>query len=168
MQGFFRLFLVILVIFSQSNSYQFPCGYPVLHVGVSARETTRLAQTLLNFALNVSIKVDGVFGLETTVALKQFEKLYHLRVSGYLDNLVWPDLISSSKPPLISGTKGPLVFAVQRALNYYGFSCPQNGVFDSSTKSALCMNLRFVLFYFKIILFFYFIISYARKLIYKY
>lgn len=113
------------------------CGWPSLHEGGKFPEwNTRLAQYLLEFALNESISVDGVFTSETTDEISRYQSLAGLPVNGYLNIDTWPSLTGEATP-LNIGSSGPAVLALQDSLGANGFPAPLSGLFDAATAAAL-------------------------------
>lgn len=71
-------------------------------------ENVRTVQYLLD-ASGASIAVDGIFGPNTTAAVKSFQTAHGLTADGIVGNQTWPKLVVTVK----SGSSGPAVKAVQ-------------------------------------------------------
>lgn len=122
-----------------------PCGvamsfssYPRLHQGDTGSRVSAL-QCLLK-ERGQSVKVDGTFGSSTTKAINAFRKTQGWKpTAGNTTNPTWTALLSAgSKPRVLKrGSVGESVWRLQRALTAAGLSVPINGVYSSSTVSAV-------------------------------
>lgn len=94
-----------------------------------------------------SISADGVFGPKTLRAVKSFQSSKGLKVDGVVGPNTWSALgsssgsssssSSSSQPKLRYGSRGSAVRTLQQGLNESGASLAVDGVFGSSTRSAV-------------------------------
>ena len=105
---------------------------------------------------------DGIFGEETTAAVKSFQKKYGLAETGIVDFAVWESIknksaeavftysepaqvapIKNSDLPLITGTDNALVYTLHLMLNsvaarYKNFTpLPVQSAFDSATQEQV-------------------------------
>mgnify|MGYP000784147843 CR=1 FL=1 len=107
------------------------------------------------------IAVDGVFGSETTGAVRTFQLLFGLPVTGMIDHLTWielsrlyQELRREDRRPhalfpfrqvvlLVPGDTGDHIYILQIMLNtlslrYHNIPpVPQNGLFDEATERAV-------------------------------
>lgn len=117
------------------------CGWPSLHdTGKFPEWNTRLAQYLLNYALNNSLILPtGKFTSLTTKEIETFQEMNSLTVNGYLNIDTWPTLTAFATPLQFGSSETILVRALQDALisNGYEEGLQINGVYDDSTKSQL-------------------------------
>ena len=114
------------------------CSWPYLEQNFvrSARAPTRVAQRLLNAALNASLAPDGGFGAATAAAVSAFQKASGLAPDGALGSETWPLLVAATTP-IAAGAAGAAVGAVQDGLCTAGFAVPVSGQFDAATAVAL-------------------------------
>lgn len=113
-----------------------------------------------------SIIADGIYGEQTREAIRQFQQIEGLPVTGRVDLITWQVLRtaadanrwerSPAKPiypwnrPLAAGTTRPgertdLIYIAQILLREsvaYDFDLPLTGVLDSVTQDALCQFQR--------------------------
>lgn len=93
-----------------------------------------LIQRLLNNAGYGSLVEDGIFGVRTDAAVKQFQKDRSLRVDGVVGPQTWKALL----PPTLSrGSRGNDVERLQMTLNEMGYSLVIDGIFGPNTEAAV-------------------------------
>lgn len=113
------------------------CGWPSLHTGGKFPEwNTRLAQYLLNYVLNETNPVDGIFTDETTASIEKYQTLKDLNVNGYLNIDTWPYLCAEVVP-LNAGSSGLPVKALQDSLTANGYDVVITGEYDDETVAVL-------------------------------
>ncbi len=106
---------------------------PVLRNGSKGSDVT-LIQRLLNNAGYGSLVEDGIFGVSTDAAVKQFQKDRSLTVDGIVGSQTWGALL----PPTIGqGSRGDDVKRLQMILNEMGYSLVGDGIFGSNTEAAV-------------------------------
>ncbi|GGA32778.1 peptidoglycan-binding protein [Okeania sp. KiyG1] len=106
---------------------------PVLRNGSNGSDVT-LIQRLLNNAGYGSLVEDGIFGVRTDAAVKQFQKDRSLTVDGIVGSQTWGALL----PPTIArGSSGDDVKRLQMTLNEMGYSLVGDGIFGSNTEAAV-------------------------------
>ncbi len=106
---------------------------PVLRNGSTGYNVT-LIQRLLNNAGYGSLVEDGIFGVSTDTALKQFQKDRNLTVDGVVGSQTWEALL----PPTIGqGSRGDDVESLQMTLNEMGYFLVVDGIFGSNTEAAV-------------------------------
>ncbi|NES04852.1 MAG: peptidoglycan-binding protein [Okeania sp. SIO2F4] len=106
---------------------------PVLRNGSNGSDVT-LVQRLLNNAGYGSLVEDGIFGVSTDAALKQFQKDRNLTVDGIVGSQTWGALL----PPTIGrGSSSYDVESLQITLNEMGYSLVVDGIFGSNTEAAV-------------------------------
>nr|WP_293101735.1 peptidoglycan-binding protein [Okeania sp. SIO2F4] len=113
---------------------------PVLRNGSTGSDVT-LVQRLLNNAGYGSLVEDGIFGVSTDTALKQFQKDRNLTVDGIVGSQTWGALL----PPTIG--RGSSSYDVERlqsilneigySLNEIGYSLVVDGIFGSNTEAVV-------------------------------
>ena len=93
-----------------------------------------LIQRLLNNAGYGYLVEDGVFGVRTDTAVKQFQKDRSLTVDGIVGSQTWGALL----PPTIArGSRNHDVERLQMVLNEMGYSLVVDGIFGSNTEAAV-------------------------------
>ena len=120
-----------------------------LEKGDTGATVTVLQKLLYN--LNYKITVDGIFGLKTEDAIKEFQKKNNLTVTG----VVTPEVLGIIREEVASpnvaekkfttgafirkGNSGSAVLTIQQALNVKGAypKVDEDGVFGSGTLTAL-------------------------------
>ncbi|NEP86048.1 MAG: peptidoglycan-binding protein [Okeania sp. SIO2C2] len=106
---------------------------PVLSNGSNGYDVT-LVQRLLNNAGYGSLVEDGIFGVRTDTAVKQFQKDRNLIVDGIVGSQTWGALL----PPTIGrGSSSDDVERLQMILNEMGYSLVVDGIFGSNTAAAV-------------------------------
>ena len=106
---------------------------PVLRNGSNGYNVT-LIQSLLNDAGYGSLVADGIFGVSTGAAVKQFQKDRNLIVDGIVGSQTWEALL----PPTIrQGSSSYDVERLQMILNEMGYSLVVDGIFGSNTEAAV-------------------------------
>ncbi|NEQ75803.1 MAG: peptidoglycan-binding protein [Okeania sp. SIO2C9] len=106
---------------------------PVLRNGSNGYNVT-LVQRLLNDAGYGSLVEDGIFGVRTDAAVKQFQKDRNLIVDGIVGSQTWGALV----PPTIGrGSSSDDVKRLQMILNEMGYSLVGDGIFGSNTEAAV-------------------------------
>ncbi|MGD1712144.1 peptidoglycan-binding domain-containing protein [Dapis sp. BLCC M172] len=106
---------------------------PVLRNGSNGSDVT-LVQRLLNDAGYGSLVADGIFGVSTDAAVKQFQKDRNLTVDGVVGSQTWEALL----PPTIGrGSRGDDVERLQIILNEMGYSLVGDGIFGSNTEAVV-------------------------------
>ena len=106
---------------------------PVLRNGSNGYNVT-LIQSLLNDAGYGSLVEDGIFGVRTDAAVKQFQKDRNLIVDGIVGSQTWGALV----PPTIGrGSSSDDVERLQMILNEMGYSLVVDGIFGSNTEAAV-------------------------------
>ena len=118
-----------------------------LKVGAQGDAVKRLQQTLIDAGVTVKGGADGVFGWNTQVALKQYQKAVGLGQSGEVDEATASALASgksiaggpSGLVGLKSGSLGSTVKALQEALIKAGVNVKggADGIFGPATAQAL-------------------------------
>ena len=69
---------------------------PTLRLG-SKGDDVKYLQVILNF-YGYELKVDGMFGSKTEVAVKQFQKSRKLKVDGIVGQKTWNALLADYEP----------------------------------------------------------------------
>jgi peptidoglycan hydrolase-like protein with peptidoglycan-binding domain len=94
----------------------------------------RTIQYLLN-GRGYHLTVDGLFGIPTELAVKDFQKKKGLKVDGIVGSQTWPKLIITVK----KGDKGYAVRGAQDQLRYeYGYTyVVVDGTFGAKTDTAV-------------------------------
>ncbi|MCM3925279.1 peptidoglycan-binding protein [Frankia sp. AiPs1] len=96
--------------------------------------SVQLVQYLLG-AHDLNILVDGVYGLVTTAAVRDFQTRYRLTPDGEVGQRTWPALIV----PVRTGSRGDAVRAVQDAASLldpdYRWTLLVDGEFGSRTDA---------------------------------
>ncbi len=106
---------------------------PVLRNGSTGYNVT-LIQRLINNAGYGSLVEDGIFGVSTDAAVKQFQKDRNLIVDGIVGSQTWEALL----PPTIGqGSSGDDVERLQMTLNEMGYFLVVDGIFGSNTEAAV-------------------------------
>ena len=118
-----------------------------LKVGAQGDAVKRLQQTLIDAGVAVKGGADGIFGWNTQVALKQYQKAVGLGQSGEVDEATASALASgksiaggpSGLVGLKSGSLGSAVKALQEALIKAGVNVKggADGIFGPATAQAL-------------------------------
>ena len=116
------------MILSVSSSF----SLAVLRNGSNGYNVT-LVQRLLNNAGYGSLVEDGIFGVSTDAAVKQFQRDRSLTVDGIVGSQTWEALL----PPTIRrGSSGDDVKGLQMILNQMGYaSLVVDGIFGSHTEA---------------------------------
>lgn len=134
------------------------------------RQHIRELQTYLHGLAHVQqlphISVDGVYGPETSHAVRAFQEQHSLRPTGQTDSATWnaiihaqltgvsiPTITVSIFPPGITdytlGDAGTAVFLIQtllQAIQSQFFNMPtveQNGIYDADTQKAITQFQQF-------------------------
>lgn len=106
---------------------------PVLRNGSNGYNVT-LIQSLLNDAGYGSLVADGIFGVSTDAAVKQFQKDRSLTVDSIVGSQTWGALL----PPTIGrGSSGDDVKRLQMILNEMSYSLVVDSIFGSNTEAAV-------------------------------
>ena len=106
---------------------------PVLRNESTGYDVT-LIQRLLNNAGYGYLVEDGVFGVRTDTAVKQFQKDRNLTVDG----IVGSQTLEALLPPTIGwGSSSDDVERLQMILNEMGYSLVVDGIFGSNTEAAV-------------------------------
>lgn len=107
--------------------------FPTLRQGSRDKVSVRAAQYRLR-SCGYKIAVDGVFGTQTTAAVKRFQAAKKQTVSGVIDESVWSSLVVALK----RGSKNPnSVRELQSVLRARGFAVALDGVFGQQTDAAV-------------------------------
>ena len=113
-----------------------------------------------------SIIADGIYGEQTREAVRQFQQIERLPITGRVDLTTWQVLRTAADAgrwerspanpiypwnrPLAAGTTNPgertdLIYIAQillREIVAYDFELPLTGVLDTATRDALCQFQR--------------------------
>jgi peptidoglycan hydrolase-like protein with peptidoglycan-binding domain len=114
---------------------------PTLQLGSQGAAVKEL-QTLINNVLNVPrLQVDGIFGTQTLVTVKEMQERFFLVVDGIVGPKTWAALTAGKNtelPVLKIGSQGDLVRRVQSRLaaNGYSFSAI-DGIFGIKTEATV-------------------------------
>jgi hypothetical protein len=92
-----------------------PVEKPTLHIGEKGKHVRRLQQALKGSG-EVAISVDGVFGEETSIAVRSFQRSHNLEPDGIVGLETWAAL-PEAPPTVQMGDEGEHVRRVQQALN---------------------------------------------------
>ena len=92
----------------------------------------RAIQLLLT-AHGDKVAADGVFGVATQKALRQFQSAHRLVASGETNNPTWEALIVTAH----QGSAGPAVRAAQYELRQQGYAVAADSVFGAQMKTAV-------------------------------
>lgn len=117
-------------------------NYPLLRQG-SIGDEAKYLQYLLNYLYGIKLKVDGIFGVKTEAAVKQFQQDYGLVVDGIVGVQTWTRLVdvresvSPSLPRLQRGSRGNDVKYLQEILNHFRFTLVVDGLFGVQTEAAV-------------------------------
>ncbi|OKH38026.1 hypothetical protein NIES2101_36300 [Calothrix sp. HK-06] len=117
---------------------------PTLQQG-SSGEPVREVQRLLNKLNYAPGQTDGIFGSQTTEAVKAFQKASSLTADGIVGQRTWQALFNqtsddsnSNRPTLQRGSTGKAVRDLQSALKASGdYSGQVDGDFGSGTEAAV-------------------------------
>jgi peptidoglycan hydrolase-like protein with peptidoglycan-binding domain len=92
-------------------------------------------QYLLNERMGTDLKVNGIFGSQTELAIRRFQAKRRLFVTGKVSGQAWSRLIITVK----LGSSGPAVSAVQYTLRHLSGNPPPpvTGHFGAATKAAI-------------------------------
>lgn len=113
----------------------------ILKEGSKGPEVTKLQQNLKTAKL-YSGAIDGIFGSQTTAAVKKLQQLYSLTVDGVvgpqtqreLDREIWV----VQRPLLKEGSQGAEVKGLQELLNSVSFSVGTvDGIFGPKMKATV-------------------------------
>ena len=121
----------------------------ILEKGDSSSSVTSLQKLLHD--LNFKITVDGIFGSETELIIKEFQKKHSLNITGIVTPEIRGIIEEEASLPKIpikrfssgsfikKGDSGSAVLAIQQALNVMGAnpSLDESGIFDNATFSAV-------------------------------
>ena len=121
----------------------------ILEKGDSGSSVTSLQKLLHD--LNFKITVDGIFGSETELIIKEFQKKHSLNITGIVTPEIRGIIEEEASLPKIpikrfssgsfikKGDSGSAVLAIQQALNVMGAnpSLDESGIFDNATFSAV-------------------------------
>ena len=122
-----------------TNTSSSSLNKPVLREG-STGETVKELQELL-LRSNVNVVVDGIFGSQTTDAVKFFQCKMFLLQDGVVDNKNWHTLYQRAPvdiPIIRKGDTGELVRKIQQRLSDGGYyRSAIDGDFGSMTESAV-------------------------------
>ena len=110
-------------------------------VSRSGQSVRTVQQRLIDLGY-LSGTADGKFGSRSSDAIKLFQQLHNLNVSGLIDNQTLDRLFSedalSIHGPLIPGDKGTAVIAMQNRLRQYGFSEDEaDGAYGKKTITSV-------------------------------
>nr|WP_255622024.1 glucosaminidase domain-containing protein [Tessaracoccus sp. OS52] len=106
--------------------------FPAYAIGAREQGVYTL-QYLLNVELNTALVLDGIFGVATDDAVREWQNRVGAKPTGVMDDETWQELL----PRLSPGARGAAVSAVQLELRQAGFSVPVTGVFDATTTEAV-------------------------------
>ncbi|MEV5932991.1 GH25 family lysozyme [Streptomyces sp. NPDC052079] len=106
-------------------------GAPVLSAQSRGTDVVT-AQHLLN-AAGARLDADGIYGRDTTAAVKSFQTARKLEADGVVGPKTWGALIVSLK----EGAKGSAVVALQHQLNASGARLRTDGAFGPATAAAV-------------------------------
>lgn len=114
---------------------------PVLRRG-SQGDDVKYLQKLLNYYLASNpLKIDGIFGAKTEVAVKEVQEIFGLQADGIVGSKTWYYLIAfsapASLPTLRRGSKGDAVKFLQERLSLMGYSLVIDGEFGAKTEAAV-------------------------------
>lgn len=86
-----------------------------------------------------SLRVDGVFGVETLAAVKYLQCVGGLPVNGRVDNGTGAFITrgGAGLERLYMGSRGTAVIAVQRTLRHHYIDLPTEGRFDALTEQGV-------------------------------
>lgn len=108
---------------------------PVLRAGGTARGSVRKLQTLLN-ANGAAVKVDGVFGDQTSAAVHAFQRRVGLTGDRVVGPQTWGKLLDSM-PTTRRGAVGMSTRRIQALLKLFGAGIPLDGSFGPRTEEAV-------------------------------
>lgn len=133
MKKLFLLAALFLSVFAASTSPAHAQGdWPEYTPGMHHRVGIRGLQRLL-VARNYRVATDGVYGKQTTAALRRFQRSRGLRAHGMASPETWRALV----PKLQRGAKGQAVRALQEQLSFLGFATKPDGVFGAGTERTV-------------------------------
>jgi murein L,D-transpeptidase YcbB/YkuD len=98
----------------------------------STGENVRTVQDLLN-AHGSNLVIDGIFGQNTTAAVRAFQAQHRLSVDGIVGNQTWPVLIIE----VSNGSTGAAVRAVQSQIHSRSGWLTIDGIIGPETESAI-------------------------------
>jgi peptidoglycan hydrolase-like protein with peptidoglycan-binding domain len=132
---------------SKPSAVPFPIG-GVLHPWDVSVEVAEIQELLC--AHGFPLKVDGDFGWRTEAAVKAYQFQQGLRVDGVIGPETWIALKTTIKPgarALRLDHSGADVSELQGLLQVHGYSLERNGIFDQLTQQAVvefqqCHRLR--------------------------
>ncbi|WP_413166772.1 peptidoglycan-binding domain-containing protein [Capilliphycus salinus ALCB114379] len=130
---------------ASSISYKKIQSLPILQLGKTGNDVNYL-QSRLNL-LGANLRIDGIFGYDTEVAVKKFQRDNDLAVDGIVGTLTWRVLLEittapienpdSDFPILKAGNSGESVVELQTRLNNTGANLRVDGVFGAKTAKAV-------------------------------
>lgn len=124
-----------------TNPVEASRSLPVLRRG-SQGDDVKYVQKLLNYYLTPNpLKIDGIFGAKTEVAVKEVQEIFGLQADGIVGPKTWYYLIAfsdpASLPTLRRGSKGDAVKFLQERLSLMGYSLVIDGEFGAKTEAAV-------------------------------
>ena len=118
---------------------------PILQLGKTGNDVNYL-QSRLNL-LGANLRIDGIFGYNTEVAVKRFQRDNDLTVDGIVGPNTWEVLLEittapidnpdSDFPILKAGNTGKSVVELQTRLNNTGANLGVDGIFGPKTAKAV-------------------------------
>jgi lysozyme family protein len=109
---------------------------PTLRIGEKGKQV-RWLQQVLKGAGGVTISVDGVFGEETSIAVRSFQRSHNLDADGIVGPKTWAAL-PEAPPTVQMGDEGEQVRRVQQALNRTTeVAIDMDGIYGQGTWAAV-------------------------------
>lgn len=104
-------------------------------VGLAVAEMQELLR-----AHGFTIRIDGDFGWRTEAAVKRFQRQHGLRVDGIVGRETWialKETVKAGTRLLRQGRSGADVAELQGLLQIHGYPIQRDGVFGAETKRAV-------------------------------
>jgi peptidoglycan hydrolase-like protein with peptidoglycan-binding domain len=118
---------------------------PILQLGQTGDDVTYL-QNRLNI-MGSNLRMDGIFGSDTEIAVKRFQRDNDLIVDGIVGSQTWSVLLEITTAPLDNpdsdfpilkvGNTGKSVFELQTRLNNIEANLVVDGIFGRKTLEAV-------------------------------
>ena len=111
-----------------------------IRLGDTGEDVRRLQRAFARIKVLGPEKVDGVFGPQTDLAVKDFQQSNGLQADGVVGPLTWSQLppYREASPALQAGSLGPVVAMLQKVLKTgFGYAGAIDGIFGPGTEAAV-------------------------------